>query len=265
LRLPVENTDEIGQLAKAFNEMGQRIEAEATENRALSGIPAPPERPAQQLLKRLTTIQEDERKRVARELHDGLGQALSGLALRAEALKRLVVSDQNRALEQLTQIQALINDTLEQMYELILALRPSVLDDLGLVVALRSHAERLLAGTGIDFELDASEMNGRLPLEVETTLYRIFQEALTNVVRHSGARQVRITLIQRDGTFEGTVADNGRGFDPMADRSDRESRHGLGLSGMQERVTQCCGRLEISSQPGCGTLIHIWIPIGECQ
>jgi len=163
LRLTTSSHDEIGRLEVDFNEMGQRIQAEESENQALSEDLRRQTTQQQELLKRLITAQEDERKRVARELHDELGQSLSGLALHSEVIGKFINSDPERALEQLVLSRELIHTTTQQMYELILALRPSVLDDLGLAAALRSHAERVLNGSGITFKLDSSGLIKRLP------------------------------------------------------------------------------------------------------
>lgn len=265
LRLPTSSFDEIGLLKVGFNEMGQRIQAEETENQALSQDLLRRTTQQQELLKRLITAQEDERKRVARELHDELGQSLSGLALHSELVERFLYSDPKRALEQLSLTRQLLDTTTQQMYELILALRPSVLDDLGLAAALRSQAERLFSGSGITFNLDHSGLVKRLPSAIETALYRIFQEALSNVFRHSGADQVKVSLSQRDGVFEGEIADNGHGFNLHEVDWEANSPTGLGLLGMQERVAQCGGNIEIISRQGEGTHIRIHIPLAEAD
>lgn len=263
LQLETSSPDEIGRLETDFNEMGQRIRADETENQALSEDLRRQTVQQQELLKRLITAQEDERRRVARELHDELGQSLSGLALHSEVMEQFIQSNPERALEELLVIRGVIDQTTQQMYELILALRPSVLDDLGLGVALRSQAERALNGSGIEFTLDTSGLSGRLPPSIEIALYRIFQEALNNIVKHSGASQVKITLAQQDSVFEGKIVDNGHGFDVEDIDINREpdSSHGLGLLGMQERAAQCGGSMEIFSRKGEGTCIQVRIPL----
>jgi len=190
---------------------------------------------------------------------------LSGLALHSEAMEQLINSDPKRALEQLFLTRDLIGKTTQQMYDLILALRPSVLDDLGLAAALRSHAERVLNGSGITFKLDPSGLIKRLPPSIETALYRIFQEALSNVVKHSKADQVKIMLTQRNGVFEGEIVDNGHGFN--LENIDREvdNPHGLGLLGMRERLVQCGGSMDIISREGEGTRIQILIPLAKAD
>lgn len=254
-------TDEIGQLAEAFRIMTENVESRRKENRTLSEHVQRQSAQRGELLKRLITAQEDERKRVARELHDDMGQVFSGLAFRLEAIERDFASDPDHALQQLKQSQNIVANGTDRMYDLILALRPSALDDLGLVAALRSQAERILKQTGITFELDIKSMNGRLPPELETALYRIFQEALSNVVRHAEATKLSVTLACNDHTFEGKIEDNGRGFDLTSIQTNGDNIRGLGLLGMQERVIQCGGSMEIISNQGLGTKIRILIPL----
>jgi signal transduction histidine kinase len=263
LRLPADDPDEIGQLSEAFNSMSQRIEDEVAENRALSDHLYMQSKQRGELLKHLITAQEDERKRVARELHDDLGQALGALALQTEAIEQLIDSDTEGAINQLNLTRDLITDTTDRMYELILALRPSTLDDLGLVAALQSHAERFLSGSGITFEINAAGLNSRLEPEMETALYRIYQEALNNVRRHSGAKRVSITMTMQDGFLKSEIQDDGRGFDLRRLDSDEDSPHGLGLLGIKERVSQLGGNVEIITIPGNGTLIRLRFPIAE--
>lgn len=259
--LPDNQQDEIGQLAHAFNEMTQGLATRDAENRELSENIQRQSKQRGELLKRLITAQEDERKRLARELHDELGQALAGLGLHSEAIEQMLRSDPERALKQLAQTRSLIHETTGQMYDLILALRPSVLDDLGLVAALQAHAERMLPAGTISFHINADGLDGRLPPTVETTLYRIFQEALSNVVRHSKASQVSIVLAQNNGYFEGEVRDNGIGFIPQSMLLEENNPRGLGLLGMKERAEQCGGELDVTSGPGQGTHLHIRIPL----
>ncbi|MGE5221143.1 MAG: HAMP domain-containing sensor histidine kinase [Omnitrophica WOR_2 bacterium] len=252
--------DEIGNLMAAFGSMTQQIETRNIENRTLSENLQRQSEERGKLLKRLITAQENERTRVARELHDELGQALSGLSLQTEIIQRYIKDDPDRANEYIKEIQALIRETTDCMYDLIMALRPSILDDLGLVAALRAHSERSFMGKDIQYILDASQLTDRLPPELETVLYRTFQEAINNIIRHAQATQVTIRLSRINGHFEGEIVDDGHGFDPGSVQYDANPR-GLGLMGMRERITQCGGRLEIISKPGKGTRISIFIPM----
>jgi signal transduction histidine kinase len=258
--LPETQPDELGQLASTFNAMVGEIQIREADNQALAESLRRRDARRGELLKRIISAQEDERKRVARELHDELGQALSGLAVRAEAMGQYISSDPDQALDKLEQIRTLTKQTTHRMYELIWDLRPSALDDLGLVVAIDSYAKRLLDDTDIRFTLDADELKCSLNPEIETALYRILQEALNNVIRHANASQISITLYQKDDSCEVVVTDNGRGFNLSEVSSNGKGARGLGLLGMQERVMQCSGQIEILSQPGHGTRIRIIIP-----
>ena len=263
LHLVPGSLDEIGQLKADFNKIAQQIQTEESENQALSEDLQQQTARQQELLKGLITAQEDERKRVARELHDDLGQSLSGLALHSEVMGQYILSDPERALDQLSLTRGLIDKTTQQMYELILALRPSILDDLGLVAALRSLAKKVLPESRFTFTLDSSELTKRLPPSIETALYRIFQEALSNIVRHSGADHVAVTLAERAGVFKGEIIDNGHGFNPKTIRLEADNPRGLGLLGIQERVALCGGKMEITSQIGVGTRLQVQIPLTQ--
>jgi signal transduction histidine kinase len=264
LRLASRDRDEIGMLAQAFQDMGERIEAETAENRSLSEDILRQSQQRGELLRGLITAQEDERRRVARELHDDLGQALTALSLQVEVAKRLIEQDADKAIEQLDQTRSLIHETTEHMYDLILALRPSALDELGLAAALRTHAERFLKGSGISYQISTDGIAGsRLPPDIETATYRIFQEALNNVRKHAMAQHVRISLAIKDNVFTGEIQDDGRGFNPGAAEPKNTDTQGLGLMSIQERVTQCGGKVEIDSHPGQGTLIRVRFPLME--
>lgn len=263
LRLAVDSPDEIGQLATAFNEMSQRVATEATENQKLSEDLQHESKRRNELLKRLITTQEEERRRVARDLHDDLGQDLAGLATSLEAAERWWEHRPVQARGQLQQARALIAAITERTYALIMALRPSTLDDLGLVAALRAHAKRVLKEVGIELEFESQGLEQRLPPEIETALFRTFQEALNNIVRHSQATRVRIVLAASAYRFDGEISDDGRGFDPRAVPTNGQGPRGLGLLGMQERMAHCGGSLTIHSQSGAGTRLTLTVPSVE--
>jgi len=255
--------DEIGSLANAFNEMTNRIETREAENQTLSDNLRRQSDQRGELLGRLIRAQEDERKRIARELHDDLGQVLSGLALQIETIRRTISSEPIQAGIQLDQAKKLVAHASQQMYNLILALRPSILDDLGLAAAIRNYAEQILGSMGITYEVDDSRLSERLPPEVVISLYRTFQEAINNIARHSKASKVFIHLEKSDDVFTGEITDNGQGFDMTAIQLDGVSPRGLGLLGMQERVTQCGGQLKTVTSPGKGTTLIIQIPLQD--
>jgi len=263
VRLPAEGSDEIGKLVAAFNDMVQRLHAEEAHRAALMQGLRHLASERHELLKRLITAQEEERRRVARDLYDGLGQELAGLAFGLEAIERAGADPPERARASLRRLRAQIAGAANRVYDITLALRPSMLDDLGLAPALHAHAERALKDTGVEFELDASGLMRRLPPEIETALFRTFQEALHNVARHAHASHVRLSLAAPVGHFEGEIVDDGCGFDADAIQPNEHSPRGLGLLGMQERVTQCGGTLALQSRPGAGTRLSVRIPLPE--
>lgn len=265
VRTPVDSPDEIGQLAQAFNDMTHRIHLEEQGNRDLSEQLQAQAEARSQLLLRLTTAQEEERRRVARDLHDDLGQDLAGAAMQLEVVAREQPQPSPRAQRALERARALIAVASDHVYSVILSLRPAGLDDLGLEAAIRAHAERLFEDTGIHFELDTNGLQERLPAEMETTIFRIFQEGLSNVLRHGQARQVRLSLRVAAGFFEGEISDDGIGFDPAAlaaSPAGSEVR-GLGLLGMQERISPWGGEVRVTSEPGRGTRLSMRIPLPE--
>lgn len=258
LRIKDSSPDEIGQLAETFNTMGQRIQLERKKNLVLSHQLQKQYTLRGDLLHNLITAQEDERKRIARGLHDNIGQVLGALSIQMQNLERDIVPRTDESIEQSSKIHDLIETTSKQMYDLIYSLRPAVLDKFGLAAAVRSLAERLLGGSNVKFQLDDSQYADRLPADLEIVLYRIIQEALTNIQLHAQAKTVKIKLVRRkDGVFKGVVEDDGKGFDINLIELNSDNRRGLGLLGMKERITQYGGKLEIISKPGYGTTIKL--------
>ncbi len=260
-RLPDRPRDEIGRIAAAFNKMAAQVEEREAVNKALSKSLRRQSEQRGQLLTRLITAQENERKRVARDLHDALGQALTALSLRVQALKRFIGKEEKESSDQILEMENLLRETTETMYSMVLDLRPSVLDDLGLLPALRGHVERVFKPIGIQYNIDAEGVMERLPADIETALYRTFQEAINNVVRHAGASQVRIVLKRENGQFEGMVSDDGHGFDLDSVDLSGDSSRGLGILGMRERIYQSGGELQVITSPGKGTSVQVRMPI----
>ncbi len=256
-------SDEIGQINDAFNRMAKTVEARRHQVHQLTKDLRDQIAQRGELLRRLITAQEDERKRVARDLHDELGQTFGGLSLRIKVVEKMLDGNKNEILEQISLMDSLVGLASDKMYDMISDLRPSVLDDLGLLPAIRLYAERVLKDHGIRFSIDAEQMSQRLPHEVETAVYRTFQEALQNVVRHSNASRVDILLRCRDDQFEAQILDDGQGFDPKEIEIGGTHPRGLGLLGMRERIAICGGKLNVLAHPGEGTRIQILIDLGE--
>ena len=212
------------------------------------------ERIARDSLRRVVEGQELERRRLARELHDETGQALTSILLGLKALEERSKDPASRAATE--ELRELVVSTLQDVRRLAVELRPSALDDFGLVAALERLAESFAEQTGISVDFQAALAGERLPEEVETALYRIVQESLTNVVKHAQARRVSILLARKDGAVKAVVEDDGQGFDP-AEQTDE----GYGLMGMRERLALLGGRLEVESGHDGGTTIAAEVPV----
>jgi signal transduction histidine kinase len=258
--LPEYPPDEIGRLSRAFNAMTKRIHKREAENQALSQALRRRIAERGRLLKQIITAQEQERMRVARELHDELGQGLSSSALQIE-LARRHQQQPERVREHLDHAMEILSASTDQMYELISGLRPSVLDDLGLGAALDNLANRILEPTGVEYTQTTQGIDGRLPAEIETVLYRILQEAMTNVIRHARAKSVELNLHCTSDRVVARLTDDGIGFIPDQLPRKEGKQNGLGLLGMRERVEQFEGEFEISSRPNRGTQVKIELPL----
>jgi signal transduction histidine kinase len=211
------------------------------------------------LLSKLITAQEDERRRIARELHDEVSQSLTSLMMNLTALEGVRASPALR--EKLHRMYAAAEETLNEVGKLIHDLRPTTLDDLGLVSAVRVHARNLLETAGVKLTFEASGFgHRRLPPAVEATAFRVAQEAITNVARHAQASAAAVSLRLQDGTLVVLVEDNGTGFQPT-EALDRRDGHGAGLLGMQERAALIGGTLRVDSGPGRGTRVRLTVPL----
>lgn len=204
--------------------------------------------------------QEDERKRIARELHDETSQSLTGLMIGIRMTEKLIPESMPEIRARLHSIEDLAHATLGEVHTMATKLRPSVLDDLGLSAALRSYVKEFTRNTGVYVELQVQAAARRFPPELETVLYRVIQEALTNVARHSGADSCRVTLEKRENRLIGFISDNGCGFDPRQVMRSEKTR-GLGLHGMKERIELVDGFLEFESHLNVGSIIHLEVPI----
>lgn len=211
------------------------------------------QRVARDALHRAVAAQELERRRLARELHDETGQALTSMLLGLNAVERAATQDEARAAA--ADLRALVVETLQEVRRLAVDLRPTALDDFGLVPALKRLGQSARERSGLDVQVEAPLGSARLPPEVETAVYRIVQEAVTNVVKHASARHLSVFLTRRGDTLVGVIEDDGRGFDPGAPRA------GVGLVGMRERVELLDGHLTVDSTPGRGTTLLVELPL----
>lgn len=216
---------------------------------------------AQQLLRRVITAQEEERARLSRELHDEIGQTLTAVQLGLDRLSRTSPAVDSDAYEHVRRVRVLAEKALADLRHIITALRPGVLDQLGLLPALGWVADHTLRPLGLTVNIDADGLQERLPGEVETVLFRIAQEAMSNVGRHSRASQVNIHLQRNDCDVTLTVDDDGHGFDLTSVTDSLDYSRGLGLAGMRERASLAGGRVLVDSAPGKGTSVSVIVPI----
>lgn len=206
------------------------------------------------LLERFVSAQEEERARVATDVHDDTVQAMVAAGIRLELLARRLPDPDRRA--EVDQVRGSVSDALDRLRALMFDLRPAALESDGLAAALRLHMERRLAG-GPTHEL-ISNLEKEPPMGVRTVLFRIAQEALANVRRHSGASHVSVTLSEREGSFGVTIQDDGRGFDPGLVPAPGAGH--FGLVSMSERASVAGGSCQVTSSPGQGTLVSAWLP-----
>lgn len=212
------------------------------------------QRVARDALRRVVAAQELERRRLARELHDETGQALTSVLLGLKAVEEAADPAEMRAAS--AELRELVVQTLRDVRRLAVELRPKALDDFGLIPALERLTESFAEQTGIAVDFESALGDERLPDEIGTALYRIVQESLTNVVKHARATRVSVLVTRREGVVAAVIEDDGTGFDPGQTRDV-----GIGLLGMRERVALVDGRLEVESRHGAGTTILVEVPL----
>ncbi|MBN1316910.1 MAG: GAF domain-containing sensor histidine kinase [Anaerolineales bacterium] len=213
------------------------------------------------MLQHVIAAQEDERKRIARELHDETSQTLTALMMGLDALCMDMVDSPEKAAQQLAATKSIADGMLDNIHRLISNLRPSLLDDLGLIPALSWYLEHRLNPIGIAFDLIDEGLKQRLPTTVETALYRIVQEAITNIIRHARASKVSVRLAFESETLTLQIEDDGQGFDSQILQSTDLPVTSLGLWGMRERVSILKGDFHVQTAPGEGTLFTIQVPV----
>jgi signal transduction histidine kinase len=235
----------------------RRLLADLARQAAISVYAAQVSRDLHQSRGALITAREEERRRLRRDLHDGLGPSLAGLSFRIDAARNLLKRDPARADGQLEAAGDQLRTAIADIRRLVYDLRPPALDELGLVAALRQHVETVQPGT-VQLRLEAPEDLPPLPAAVEVAAYRIVQEAMTNVLRHAHARTGVARLAIEQGVFVISIVDDGRGLPP-------DVRSGVGMSAMRERAAELGGALEVSSVPDGGTRVVARLPLRPSQ
>jgi signal transduction histidine kinase len=233
--------------------MGEQIGLAIDRARAYDELRAKEEARGQ-LVRQLITAQEDERRRIARELHDETGQALTALVVNLDFLVRHPV-DETTQRKRLEGVRDMAETTLAEVRRVIHEMRPSVLDDLGLEAAIRWLVKKY-EPSGLNASVDVKGLEGRLPGHIETTVFRMVQEACTNTVKHANAKSLQVRVIRQGDRIAVDVVDDGQG---MAKPTGRSA--GIGLAGLRERVALAGGTLTIASEPGQGTRLHAELPV----
>ena len=256
---------EVGKLSSGDIQLLDSIAAQiaiAVENAKLHQEMQRKEEIRSELLQDIFLIQEEERRRIARELHDETSQVLASLAASLEAVAGMLPASADEAKATLRKLQLLSVNSLDEIHKLIYELRPTLLDDLGLVSAIRWLADNSLGAAGVTVSIKTSGRERRLAPKLETTLFRAIQEAVNNIARHAQAKNAIIGLRFKKTVIRVHIRDDGRGFDVKEAISSKVRPRGLGLLGMKERVELINGTLSIRSyQGGGGTEIDIEIPL----
>ncbi len=235
--------------ARLYESEKTRLEASADLKEARTR-----ERLHKELVTRTMEAQEEERRRIARELHDEAGQALTSVMLGLGLLRE--TDDHSTMNDQIELVRNQVSNALARLRSLAAEMRPSALDGLGLVAAVRHLVEDPALMEGVQIDFAASDLQGQLQPEAEAVIYRILQEALTNVARHSEAENVSVTIGGRDNKIVAVVEDDGKGF-------NKDETKGLGLVGMRERIDLVDGELQIESSPSHGTTVVCEVPVGR--
>ncbi len=210
-----------------------------------------------QLSARLVEVQENERRAISRELHDEVGQELTAILVEMGNMSTLIrTRDLDSVAAKADEVKKLLENSLRIVRNMSLLLRPSMLDDLGLAPALQWQAREVSKRSGIWVNVEAKDVSEDLPEEHKTCIYRVVQEALHNIVQHARAHEVNIELRQADEALHLAIRDDGVGFDPKRDK-------GMGLLGMQERVSHLEGSFQLESRPGQGTVLNVRLPLGR--
>jgi len=233
-------------LADSFNQMANTLREKMVLER--------------KYLSRIIEAQENERKRISRELHDEIGQGLTAIKFNLDRMEKDLPQPSSVVLERLGEAKSLSSQMLTSMRQLSMDLRPTMLDDVGLIPTLRWYIQNFSNRLNIHSSFQAIGFQEKLPSQIETALYRIIQEALNNIAKHSGAHRVEVHLERRDSLLSASITDDGGGFDLGKALRPESTERGFGIIGMQERVSLLGGTMDIQTGPETGTFIYIEVP-----
>jgi two-component system sensor histidine kinase UhpB len=238
---------DIGEFARTLQYLLIQLEERNQQLRALS--------------ERAITAQEEERKNIARSLHDDTGQALSMLIINLERLENRLPAEEGELRSKLEASRKLASDILAELRKIVSGLRPTMLDDLGLIPAIRWYSRSVLEANGVQVRMTLPEETFELPSHLATTLFRIAQEGINNIMRHASAKTTDICLAFEPAGVHLQVQDDGQGFDPQRAAGEAISSQHLGLLGMQERAELVGGKVTVESVPGKGTRLQVFVPL----
>jgi two-component system, NarL family, sensor histidine kinase UhpB len=238
---------DIGEFARVLQDLLLQLEERNQQLRALS--------------ERAITAQEEERKNIARSLHDDTGQALSMLIINLERLENRLPVDESELRSKLEASRKLASDILTELRKIVYGLRPTMLDDLGLIPAIRWYSRSVLETNGIQVRMSLPDEVMELPSHLATTLFRIAQEGINNIMRHASAKTTDICLALDPTGIRLQVQDDGQGFDLQRAAGEAVSSQHLGLLGMQERAELVGGKVTVESVPGKGTRLQVFVPL----
>jgi len=255
----IHSKGEMGQLAIAFNEMATTLEKQDKERTAAEENLKNSREKLRNLTEHIQTVREKERTRIAREIHDNLGQALTALKMDLSWLDKRLAMNQTTVRDKIHSMESLIQETIQAVQRVSAELRPGILDDFGLVAAIEWQAEEFQQRTNIKTKISLPEDPINISKDQSTAIFRIYQEALTNVIRHANASAIEVVLEQTGDRLSLTVKDNGRGITP----EEISNSKSLGLIGMQERVYPWKGEVSFHGVPNQGTSVMISIPLAE--
>jgi signal transduction histidine kinase len=215
-----------------------------------------------ELLRRTVRAQESERQRIARELHDDLGQILTALGLGLRAISDNAVTKPEKVLGQARQLQGVVDSGISDLQNLVSGLHPPQLDDFGLLPALRWYADEVKSRFGLVVAVSSRGEEANLPMDVRTVLFRVVQESLTNIIRHAKTDQAKVQVVFNEREICIHVEDDGCGFD-VASTLDKGGNPAWGLLGMIERAALIGGECRFVSEPGMGTIVEVLVPLKE--
>jgi signal transduction histidine kinase len=257
LRADIRDEGEVGKLAEAFNEMASSLIIANTDKETLLNELQAKEQLRATLLQKLITVQEDERKRLSRELHDETSQAVTSLMVTMRVLAEEATDNGQR--DALLTSRDIAAGILREIRDMAVELRPPVLDDLGLIPAIEKYVERINTRYGLDIYLDTKEIVNKIDGQIAVALYRIVQEGINNIIKHSGAMKVKVIVQEQPDEILLTIADDGRGIS-SADLQKAQKENRLGIYGMSERAELLGGRFSIGTYEEGGTVLNISIP-----